>query len=132
MCVLLPGPLTAKRRLRLSSQYLRCQTAKKVFHTLSKINAPCEGRRSVWVSARRRGALYRGVNFFPQHLFSQKCRKTIFFSTKSYCTSKTPIKPWFLNSTYPQTCGKLSIFYDLFGLTSPFSVLMPIFSGQVS
>jgi hypothetical protein len=30
MCVLLPGPLTAKRRLRLSSQYLRCQTAKKV------------------------------------------------------------------------------------------------------
>ena len=47
MCVLLPGPLTAKRRLRLSSQYLRCQTAKKVLHTLSKINAPCEGRRSV-------------------------------------------------------------------------------------
>lgn len=132
MCVLLPSPLTAKRRLRLSSQYLRCQTAKKVLHTLSKINAPCEGRRSVWVSARRRGALYRGVNFFPQHLFSQKCRKTIFFPTKSYRASKTPIKPWFLNSTYPQVCGKQSAFNDLFGLTSPFSVFTSIFSRQIS
>ena len=90
MCVLLPGPLTAKRRLRLSSQYLRCQTAKKVFHTLSKINAPCEGRRSVWVSARRRGALYRGWIFFRNTFFHKNAEKLFSFLQKAIERLKPP------------------------------------------
>ena len=46
MCSVLPHLRTAKRRLRLSSQYSRCKIAGKTTNDLSKLKAPLKERGS--------------------------------------------------------------------------------------
>ena len=96
MCSLLPSLLTAKRRLRLSSQYSRCKIASKTITCIaSKLKAPLESGAPcpAWrLCVSQRGALYRQTKNFPQQLSSTKCILfTIFLKTR-LCVIKAAIR----------------------------------------
>ena len=74
MCSLLPDLLAAKRRLRLSSQYSRCQTARVGNEFSTQNKRPLEGDPLTLAFAVKsvsfqRGAVLRKMNFPLQHLF---------------------------------------------------------------
>lgn len=98
MCSVLPHLLTAKRRLRLSSQYSRCKTAGYDDYRFQiKSPATGEGPRvppvdCVSLSEER----YIGKqNFFRNTFFRKICIKMLFLAARLACVTQTPIKPRF-------------------------------------